>query len=423
MRHSEIKSIKAREILDSGGSPTVEVDLITGKALFRASIPSGVSKGKYEALELRDGGERYGGMGVLKAVKNVNEIIAPKLIGKDPTKQKEIDQLIIELDGTENKSNLGANAILGISVAVCRAGAAGKNLPLYRHIKELAGSDNSLQLPTPVLLMIEGGLHAGNKLDVQEFMIVPLIDSGEVPSGKIFKEKLRVGTEIYNILGTILRKKYGDFATNVGCEGGFAPILFQTQKALDLIMEAIEKSGYKEEAKIILDVAASHFFKDGVYKFEGSAFTKEGLLNFYSEIVKNYPILGLEDPFAQDDFEGFVSLNKKIGKEVIIIGDDLLVTNPERIKKAKEKNACSGLVLKMNQIGTITETIMAAKLAFEAGWEVFVKHRSGETEDSFIADLAVGLGAKYIMAGALNRGERLAKYNRLLRIEEELNKS
>ena len=422
MRHSEIKSIKAREILDSGGNPTVEVDLVTDKGLFRASIPSGVSKGKYEALELRDGGERYGGMGVLKAVKNVNEIIAPKLIGKDPAKQKEIDQLIIELDGTENKSNLGANAILGISVAVCRAGAGAKNLPLYHHIKELAGSDNNLQLPTPVLLMIEGGLHAGNKLDVQEFMIIPLMDSG-VPSGKIFKEKLRVGTEIYNTLGTILRKKYGDFATNVGYEGGFAPILFQTQKALDLIMEAIENSGHKEKVKIILDVAASHFYKDGVYKFEESAFTKEGLLNFYSEIVKNYPILGLEDPFAQDDFEGFVSLNKKIGKELIVIGDDLLVTNPERIKKAKEKDACSGLVLKMNQIGTITETIMAAKLAFEAGWEVFVKHRSGETGDSFIADLAIGLGAKYIMAGALNRGERLAKYNRLLRIEEELNKS
>ena len=413
MRNSEIKSIKAREILDSKGSPTVEVDLATDEGVFRASVASGTSKGKYEALELRDGGKRYNGMGVLKAVKNVNEIIAPKLVGKDPSNQKEIDDLMIELDETENKSNLGTNAVLPVSIAVCRAGAKSKNSPLYKYISDLYKEEKGHYIvPSPCVLMIEGGLHAGNKLDIQEFMIVLEADS--------FKEKLRIGTEIYHSLGPILKEKFGNVATNVGLEGGFAPPLFQSQKALDLIIEAIDKAGYKNTVKLVLDVAASHFYKDWVYQFEGRAFTKEGLLNFYSEIIKNYPILGIEDPFEQEDFEGFREISKEWGEKIIIIGDDLLVTNIERIKKAIEEETCSGLIVKPNQIGTITETIEAVKMAKKVGWEVFVKHRAGETNDAFIADLAVGLGAKYIMTGAPARGERVAKYNRLLRIEEEL---
>jgi len=418
---SKIKGIKAREILDSKGNPTVEIDLITNQGIFRASVPSGVSKGKYEAIELRDGGKRYFGMGVLKAIKTVNEIIAPKLMGKNPTKQKEIDDLMIELDGTENKSKLGANAILPVSVAVCRAGAKAKNIPLYDHISQLAGHNFSttakklLQGLSPCLLMIEGGLHAGNGLDVQEFMIVP--------SGKNFEEKLRIGTEIYHSLGSILEKKYGNFATNVGYEGGFAPPLVRTKTALDLIMKVIKTAGYKGKAKIILDVAASHFFKNGIYNFERGAFTKEGFLNFYSEIIENFPILGLEDPFSQDDWGGWQKLKLKIKNEklkILIIGDDLLATNPKRMRMARERNACNAAIIKPNQIGTITETLEAGKIAKSYGWKIIVSHRSSETNDDFISDLAVGMGADFIKAGAPTRGERVAKYNRLLMIEEEI---
>ena len=428
---SKIKKIKAREILDSRGNPTVEVELETDFGVSSASVPSGVSKGKYEVIELRDGGKRYGGMGVMRAVKNVNEVIAPNLIGKDLIKQKEIDNLLIELDATENKSHLGANAILAVSIAVCRAGARAKNLSLYEYISQLAENTSPLLLPKPCILLIEGGLHAGNNLDVQEFMILPKGDS--------FREKLRMGTEIYHDLGEILKREYGKRAINVGYEGGFAPPLSITEKALNLIMKAIEKAGYHGKVKIILDVAASTFYqsktsngsymrsiqgsaersKAGSYKFERVSFTGEGLLNFYLDLVEKYPIWAIEDPFAQEDWEGFKEISKKLG-EVIIIGDDLLVTNIEKIKKAIKEKACNGLVLKPNQIGTVSETIEAAKLAMGADWEVFVKHRGGETNDSFISDLAVGLGAKYIMAGAPARGERVAKYNRLLRIEEKL---
>ena len=405
-----IDSIKAREILDSRGNPTVEVELETNLGVFLASVPSGVSKGKYEAVELRDREKRYHGMGVLKAVRNINEIIGPKLKGKDPTKQKEIDEFLIKLDGTKNKSRLGANAILAVSITVCRAGAATKNAPLWKYVSQLAGRRPIL--PTPCFLLMEGGLHGGGDLDVQEFMMVPATNS--------FKENLRIGTEIYHTLGEILNKKYGKAATNVGCEGGFTPPLKKTVEALNLIMEAIKKAGYKNKAKIILDVAASSFYQGGKYYFEEERLNSQELLNFYLTLFKKYPIFAIEDPFAEEDWEGFQEITKKFCKKIIIVGDDLLVTNLERIKKAINKKAANGLILKPNQIGTVSETIEAAKYAMKNGWRVIVSHRGGETSDSFIADLAVGLGCGWIKAGAPTRGERIAKYNRLLKIEEEL---
>jgi len=410
MKRSFIDSIKAREILDSRGNPTVEVDLTTESGVFRASVPSGVSKGKYEAVELRDGGKRHQGMGVLKAVNNVNEIIAPKLIGRDPTHQGEIDNFLIKLDGAENKSRLGANAILGVSMAVCRAGAAAKKLPLWKWISKIAKTKPSL--PFPCILCMEGGLHGRRNLDIQEFMVIS--------QGPTFKERIQIGTEIFHNLGAILNKKYGKSATNVGIEGAFTPSIKTTKEALNLVMEAISKSGLKGKVKIILDIAASFFFKNGKYYFEKGILSKEKLLNFYLEICQKYPIIAIEDPFSEEDWGGFQKITEKLGKKITIIGDDLLVTNLKRIKEAINKKACNGLILKPNQVGTVSETIEAAKYALKNKWKVFVKHRGGETHDSFIADLSVGLGTGFIMAGAPTRGERVAKYNRLLRIEEEL---
>jgi len=410
MRDSKIQKIKAREILDSRGNPTIEAELITDLGIFRASVPSGVSKGKYEAVELRDGGKRYHGKGVLGAVENVNEIIASKLIGKNVSGQKEIDNLMQELDGTENKSKLGANAILAVSIAVCRAGAAAKKLSLWKWISKIAKTKSVL--PTPCILCMEGGLHGRGDLDIQEFMTISKTDS--------FKEGLRIGTEIYHTLGTILSKRYGKLATSVGIEGAFTPPIKETKEALDLVLEAAEKSGYKNKVKIILDVAASSFFQNGKYHFEKGALDRGELLDFYLEICQKYPIIAVEDPFAQEDWDGFQKITKKLTNKITIIGDDLLVTNIQRIKEAQRKKACNGLILKPNQIGTVSETINAAKYALQNGWKVFVKHRGGETCDSFIADLSVGLGAGWIMAGAPTRGERVAKYNRLLRIEEEI---
>ncbi|MBL7156487.1 MAG: phosphopyruvate hydratase [Candidatus Pacebacteria bacterium] len=432
---ARIQKIEAREVLDSKGNPTVEVELVTDLGEVRASVPSGVSTGKYEALELRDKDiERYNGMGVLKAVENVNKVIAPKLIGKNPLKQKEIDDLMIKLDGTENKSKLGTNAILPVSIAVCRAGALAQNLFLWKYISRISHetstgergdkdielkrgfprknkATSAVKLPSPCMLLIEGGLHAGNDLDIQEFMIVP--------TGKSFKEKLETGTRIYNDLKEILKKEYGEQAANVGDEGGFAAPLNKAQKALDLIIKAIRKSGSGDKIQIVLDVAASHFYKNGKYKFEGKDFSAQELLNFYADLVEKYPILGIEDPFDQEDWKNFKEITKKLSSKMYIIGDDFLVTNIKRIKKAIQEKTCNALILKPNQVGTVSETIEAAKLAVNAGWEVFVKHRGGETNDDFIADLAVGLNAKYIMAGAPARGERMAKYNRLLEIEEQ----
>ena len=403
-----IKLIKGREILDSKGYPTIEVELTTEFGVFTASVPSGTSTGKYEAKELRDGGEKYLGRGVQKAVQNINKVIAPKLIGKNPQEQQEIDNLMIKLDATPDKSNLGANALLGVSVAILKAGAAAESVPLWQWIAKLAGTKPLL--PSPCLLYIEGGLHGRGDVDTQEFMVV--IEDGS------FHEQLRLGTETYHTLRELISKKFGKASTNVGLEGGFTPPVQGTEDVLDLIMEALKKAGIRK-AKIILDVAASTFFRDGRYYFEGENLNQYSLSKFYTALCQKYPIIGIEDPFAQDDWAGFEGITQNLGQSINIIGDDVLATNIPRIEEAQKKGACNALILKPNQAGTVTETIRAAKLALDHDWDVFVKHRSGETCDAFISDLAVGLGTGWLMAGAPNRGERVAKYNRVLMIEQE----
>src|SRR3989344_8295770 len=409
MKKSQIKKIKAREILDSRGYPTVEVDLETNFGVFYASVPSGTSKSIYEAKELRDGGPRYLGMGVSKAVQNVNKIIAPKLIGQDPSKQEKLDLLMRKLDGTKDKGSLGANAMLAVSMALCRSAAFARSMPLWQWISQLA--ETSPSMPVPCLLYLEGGLHGRGDLDVQEFMAITEADS--------FAERLRIGTELYHNLRELINEKFGKRTTNVGLEGGFTPPLQETSDALNLLIEAALKTSNKK-VKLILDVAASTFYRDGKYYFEGEIFDRKALFDFYSDICAHYPIQGLEDPFAQTDWQGFQELNERLGKKIDIIGDDLLATNVYRMEMAEDKNACQGLILKPNQIGTVTETIETAKHALTNQWQVFVKHRAGETSDTFISDLAVGLGTGWIMAGAPQRVERVAKYNRLLRIAEEL---
>lgn len=411
----KIKNIKAREILDSRGNPTLEVEVETEFGKFLASVPSGASKGKHEAVELRDRGKRFFGKGVKKAVKNVNEIISKKLKGFDVTKQREIDQVLIELDGTENKSKLGANAICGVSLAVCKAGAQAKNLPLYKYIRELYNPQlTSYNLPRPSFNIINGGIHAGNDLDFQEFMVCP--------KGKSFSENLRIGVEIYHKLKEIIGKKYGKLATNLGDEGGFAPPIKDPEIAIKLILEAVKILNYQNKISIIMDVAASQFFDGKKYKTKIGNFSGKELANFYLKLIKKYPIEGIEDPFAQDDFEswGNFSFNfQLLTSKFLIIGDDLTVTNPKRIKMAKEKGLCNAIIVKINQIGTVTEAIEAVKLAKSFGWKIMVSHRSGETTDDFISDFAVGIDADFIKSGAPARGERVAKYNRLLKIGEE----
>jgi len=390
--------------------------------MFRGAVPSGASTGIYEAVELRDNDKgRYLGKGVLKAVSNVNDVIAPKLIGKDVTHQEEIDRLLLSLDGTDNKAKLGANAILGVSLAVARAGAAQKGLPLYKYIAELAGN-KTLRLPVPAFNVINGGSHAGNKLAMQEFMILPIGASS-------FREAMRMGAEVYHHLKAIIKEKYGQDATNVGDEGGFAPNIQNNKEGLELLKAAIAKAGYNDKVKIGMDVAASEFYgEDGKYdldfknKKNDGSFKKSAdqLSDLYREFVNEFPVVSIEDPFDQDDWEAYHKLTASIGTSIQIVGDDLLVTNPKRIATAVEKKACNALLLKVNQIGSITESIQACKSAQAAGWGVMVSHRSGETEDTFIADLVVGLGTGQIKTGAPCRSERLAKYNQLLRIEEEL---
>ena len=387
-----IKSIKAKEILDSRKNPTVEVELRTDKGVFKASVPSGASRGKYEAVELRDKKRAYRGMGVSKAVKNINSVIAPKLEGKDETEQKQIDALMIKLDGTKNKSKLGANAILPVSMAVCRAGARSKDLPLYQYINKFF--KGSIKIPRPCFNILNGGAHANNNLDVQEFMVV--LDKGS------FSKNFQAGKDIYHNLKNILNKEIGKKGIVIGDEGGFAPSISDARQALDFIMEAAK--GY--DVKIGLDCAASEIEK-GMYHIE-----------FYQGLVRDYPIIFFEDPFAEDDWESFRNITEELN--VIIVGDDLLSTNIKRIKQAKAKEACNGAIIKINQIGTITETFEAISLAKSYGWKIIVSHRSGETTDSFIADLAVGSGAEFIKSGAPYKKERLAKYNRLLKIEKEL---
>ncbi|CAA9997510.1 unnamed protein product [Nesidiocoris tenuis] len=416
-----IKSIKARSIYDSRGNPTVEVDLVTELGLFRAAVPSGASTGIHEALELRDKvKDQWHGKGVLKAVENVNNIIAPALVAKglEVTEQKAVDAFLLELDGTENKSKLGANAILGVSLAVCKAGAAKKGLPLYKWIAEIAGNTN-IVLPTPAFNVINGGEHAGNKLAMQEFMILPT-------GAASFSEAMKMGSEVYHHLKAVIKGKFGLDATAVGDEGGFAPNILDNKEGLILIATAIEKAGYTGKISIGMDCAASEFFKNGKYDLDfknpNSDPTKQlspaELTNLYQSFIKEFPIVSIEDPFEQDDWEAWTGLTGKT--DIQIVGDDLTVTNPKRIETAITKKACNCLLLKVNQIGSVTESIDAHNLAKKNGWGTMVSHRSGETEDTFIADLVVGLGTGQIKTGAPCRSERCAKYNQILRIEEEL---
>jgi enolase len=407
----KIQKIKAREILDSRGNPTVEVDLFTAGGMARAAVPSGASTGTNEALELRDGGKRYGGKGVQKAVDNVNKLIARHVHGRDVRLQGELDEALIELDGTENKDKLGANAILGVSMAACRAAAMGKGVPLFVHIAGISGNKNMV-LPVPSMNVINGGAHAGSSLAVQEFMIQPFADT--------FKEALRMGAETYQVLKGIVKEKHGKSAINVGDEGGFAPAIQDTEEAISLIMKAIEQAGYHGKIMLALDSAASGFYKDAAYHIDGKKLSTGGMVDYYAALAGKYPIISFEDPFEEEDWRGFTQLTQKVGQKVTVIGDDLLVTNVKRIRKAVEMEACNGLLLKVNQIGTVSEAIEAAKYAMQNKWKVMVSHRSGETEDSFIADLVVGLGTGLLKTGAPCRSERNAKYNQLLRIEEEM---
>jgi enolase len=407
---SVIREIKAREILDSRGNPTVEVSVITENFMGTASVPSGASTGEHEALELRDGGKRFHGEGVLKAVRNVGKKIAPLLLGIDCTNQREIDSLMIEKDGYENKSKLGANSMLAVSLACARAAASAKGMFLFEYLNEFPQMKSDAKLPKAFFNIINGGKHADNKLSFQEFMVVPKLKS--------FSENLRAGSEIYHSLKKILHKKYGKGATNVGDEGGFAPLrLKKATDALDLLVKAINVAGYKGKVDLAIDTAASEFFKRGNYLVDGKKMKKDKLLEYYLALIKKYPVISIEDPFEQEDFASFALLREKGG--IQIVGDDLTVTNPLRIEAAIKERSCNCLLLKVNQIGTLTEALDAAKLARDAGWSVMVSHRSGETEDTFIADLAVALGSM-LKAGAPCRGERTAKYNSLLRIDELL---
>jgi len=417
---SKITSIKGREILDSRGNPTVEVEVELESGIkATAAVPSGASIGTYEALELRDGEpNRYGGLGVLNAVENVNTKITEAIVGMEVDEQEEIDKKMIELDGTENKSNLGANAILGVSLAVCRAAATEKNLPLYKYIKEKFGIRNSkFSIPIPMFNVINGGQHSDSGLSIQEYKIIP--------NGiKTFKEQLRAGSEIFHTLKKIL-SSLGQ-STSVGDEGGFAPKLESNAKALELINEAIEKASYKKgtEVNLGVDAAANSFFDEKenkyIFKPENAAMERETLINIYNEWTQKYNVLSVEDGLNENDWEGWRMMNEKIGEKTIIIGDDLLVTNVKRLEKAIAEKACNAVLIKVNQIGTLSETIKCIKLAKKNKMKVVVSHRSGETTDDFISDLAVGAGAEYMKSGSLSRGERICKYNRLLRIEEEI---
>ena len=428
---STIASIKAREIMDSRGNPTVEADVIlTNGAVFRAAVPSGASTGIYEAMELRDlDKNRFLGKGCLKAVKNVNEIISPALAGMNCTKQEEIDRFMVEtLDGSKNewgwnKAKLGANAILAVSLATARAGAASQNIPLYKWLAILADKPtDKFVMPVPSLNIINGGAHAGNGLEMQEFMILPT-------GGDSFKGALQIGVEVYHSLAKLLKKKFGQSAANVGDEGGFgAPQIRDEDHTLEIIMEALELSGHAGKVDIGLDVAASEFYDPKAKTYNFSQKTGKGdrilsqdeTIKLYKDMCDKFPIVTIEDPFDQDDFESYIKMTAMMGDKIQIVGDDLLVTNPTRVQKGIDEKHCNALLLKVNQIGTITESIEASNMSQAAGWGVMVSHRSGETEDSFIGDLVCGLGTGEIKSGAPCRSDRLAKYNQILRVEEEL---
>ena len=407
---ADIIHVFAREIMDSRGNPTVEAGVVLDDGtLATAGVPSGASTGVHEAHELRDGGDRYLGKGVLKAVENVNEEIADELAGYEADDQRAIDQAMLNLDGTDNKSRLGANAILGVSMAVARAAAESAGLPLYRYI----GGPNAHVLPVPMMNILNGGAHADSGVDVQEFMIAPI-------GAETFAEALQVGAEVYHTLKSVIKEK--GLSTGLGDEGGFAPSVESTRAALDLIVEAIEKSGYKlgDDVALALDVASSEFFKDGKYHFEGQELTAEEMSKVYEELIHEYPIVSIEDPLQEDDWDGYVALTAAIGDKVQLVGDDFFVTNPARLQEGIDKKAANALLVKVNQIGTLTETFDAVDLAHRNGYRSMMSHRSGETEDTTIADLAVALNCGQIKTGAPARSERVAKYNQLLRIEQEL---
>ena len=407
---ADIIHVMAREILDSRGNPTVEAEVfLDDGARGVAGVPSGASTGVHEAHELRDGGDRYLGKGVLKAVENVNEEIADELAGFEADDQRLIDQALIKLDGTENKSRLGANAILGVSIAAAKAAAESAGLPLYRYV----GGPNAHVLPVPMMNILNGGSHADSGVDVQEFMIAPI-------GAESFSEALRQGTEVYHALKNVIKDK--GLSTGLGDEGGFAPSVESTKAALDLIVDAIKKAGFEpgKDVALALDVASSEFFKDGKYHFEGGEHTAEEMAKVYEELVAKYPIVSIEDPLQEDDWEGYTKLTEALGDKVQIVGDDFFVTNPARLQEGIDKKAANALLVKVNQIGTLTETFDAVELAHRNGYRTMMSHRSGETEDTTIADLAVALNCGQIKTGAPARSERVAKYNQLLRIEQEL---
>lgn len=414
-----IRDIFAREILDSRGNPTIEAEVLAGENIVgRAAVPSGASTGKYEAVELRDQEERYGGKGVERAVENVNSCLAKAVIGMNVFDQKEIDRALCKADGTENKSNLGANAILGVSMAAARAAAKGLNIPLYRYL----GGVQAKKMPVPMMNILNGGVHADNPLDIQEFMIVPVRETS-------FRERLRICTEIYHMLRAVLKGK--GLQTGVGDEGGFAPELADTKEALRTIRDATERAGYRmgRDIMIALDVAASELYieEKGGYIFAGEGKkgepvvrTTEEMISYYEELVEEFPIFSIEDPLDEEDWDGWKKLTKKIGNRVQLVGDDLFVTNAQRLRKGIELGAANAILIKVNQIGTLSETFETIKTAQEAGYNVIVSHRSGETEDTIIADIAVAFNTGQIKTGAPCRSERVAKYNRLLRIEEQI---
>jgi enolase len=410
---NEITQCHAREILDSRGNPTIEVDVVLANgAMGRAGVPSGASTGAHEAVELRDGDKRYLGKGVLRAIANVNETIAPELVGQDGTDQTAIDRFLRDLDGTPNKAKLGANAILGVSLATAKAAAQSSGLQFYRYV----GGSNAYRLPVPLMNVINGGAHADNGLDVQEFMIVPCVQNR-------FSESLRAGSEIFHTLKKILNKR--GLATGVGDEGGFAPRLKGNREALELLMEAIEGAGYKpgQDVFLALDVAATELYEGGKYRWEGKQLSAEELGRVYSDWSRSFPLVSIEDGFSEDDWSGWKAFMTAEGSRLQVVGDDLFVTNPERVARGIKENAANALLVKVNQIGTLTETCDAVSLAQRNRMRTIMSHRSGETEDNGIADLAVALGCQQIKTGSLCRAERTAKYNQLLRIEEDLGAS
>ena len=406
----KIKNVIGREILDSRGNPTVEVDVILENGVMgRAAVPSGASTGEREALELRDGGSRFGGKGVLKAVNHVNHELRDLVVGMDALNQEAIDEAMIKLDGTKTKSNLGANAILGVSMAVLKAAANFKGLPLYKYVGQ------GKTLPRPMMNIINGGAHADNNLDFQEYMIIP--------EASTIKERVRIGAEVFHALKSVLKAK--GYVTSVGDEGGFAPNLKTNKEGFELIMEAIEKAGYKPgvDVNLGIDVAASEFYEDGIYylKGENKKLTTEELIDFYEELITTYPIISIEDPVDENDWEGFKLITERLGDKIQLVGDDLFVTNIEYLQKGIDMQAGNAILLKVNQIGTITETIRTIELAKKNNYKTVISHRSGETEDTTIADLAVGLDLGQIKTGSMSRTDRICKYNQLIRIEEELN--